>query len=426
MAKLGSLRGGRGRRRAARAAAGAAALDAAERGGRPRSAGRRHPPSAPTGSRPGWPPPPSPRPSCGARPGPSSAPTPAHLLFTRTGLEQATRAVVADPAGRAAGRLRCHSVADLGCGIGADTIAFARAGLDVPRRRPGSGSPPRSPPTTSAALGLTATVSTMDATAAGPVRCGRRLLRPGPPPGRPPRLRPGRLPAAVGLRGRPADPGPPYRPQAGARHRPRDSCRPAPRASGSRSTARWSRRPSGVDRSPRCPRRATVIRGETVMELPAPASPDRPGLDVGRYLFDPTARSSGPISWPSSPTWSTGTWPTRRSPTSTRRTQPPTRVRPLLPVRGKLPIALKKLRAALRAEDVGSLTILKRGSALDVEQLRRDLRLSGTRPATVALTRIAGEPAALLLEREHIPVALCSRAWLVRQPPRRRCWRGRR
>ena len=55
-------------------------------------------------------------------------------------------------------------------------------------------------------------------------------------------------------------------------------------------------------------------------------------------------------------------------------------------VRGRLPIALKKLRAALRAEDVGSLTILKRGSALDVEQLRRDLRLGGTRAATIALT----------------------------------------
>src|SRR6185437_12487215 len=69
-------------------------------------------------------------------------------------------------------------------------------------------------------------------------------------------------------------------------------------------------------------------------------------------------------------------------------------------VHGRLPIALKKLRAALRAEDVGSVTILKRGSALAVEQLRRDLRLGGSRAVTIALTRIAGEPAVLLLERE--------------------------
>jgi hypothetical protein len=58
---------------------------------------------------------------------------------------------------------------------------------------------------------------------------------------------------------------------------------------------------------------------------------------------------------------------------------------------------VKRLRAALRALDVGALTILKRGSALDVERLRRDLRLSGSTAATLALTRVAGEPAALLL-----------------------------
>ena len=44
-----------------------------------------------------------------------------------------------------------------------------------------------------------------------------------------------------------------------------------------------------------------------------------------------------------------------------------------------LPFSLKRLRSLLRDRDVGRLEILKRGSALDVEQLRRDLRLSGTR-----------------------------------------------
>jgi hypothetical protein len=61
-----------------------------------------------------------------------------------------------------------------------------------------------------------------------------------------------------------------------------------------------------------------------------------------------------------------------------------------------LPVALKRLRTALRARDVGSLTILKRGSAHDVERLRHELRLSGTGPATLVLTRVAGAPAALL------------------------------
>ncbi|MFY9712990.1 MAG: class I SAM-dependent methyltransferase, partial [Microbacterium sp.] len=53
------------------------------------------------------------------------------MLFTRAGLEQATRLGVA---ARHAQRLRgagITSVADLGCGIGGDALAFAGAGLRV-------------------------------------------------------------------------------------------------------------------------------------------------------------------------------------------------------------------------------------------------------------------------------------------------------
>ncbi len=53
------------------------------------------------------------------------------MLFTRAGLEQATRLGVA---ARHAGRMRqadIARVADLGCGIGGDTLAFAGAGLEV-------------------------------------------------------------------------------------------------------------------------------------------------------------------------------------------------------------------------------------------------------------------------------------------------------
>ena len=42
-----------------------------------------------------------------------------------------------------------------------------------------------------------------------------------------------------------------------------------------------------------------------------------------------------------------------------------------------LPFSLKRLRALLRERGVGRLEIRKRGSALEPEQLRRDLRLSG-------------------------------------------------
>ncbi|WP_344782232.1 class I SAM-dependent methyltransferase [Microbacterium kribbense] len=53
------------------------------------------------------------------------------MLFTRAGLEQATRLPVA---ARHAGRMRAAGltrIADLGCGIGGDSLAFAGAGLTV-------------------------------------------------------------------------------------------------------------------------------------------------------------------------------------------------------------------------------------------------------------------------------------------------------
>ncbi len=63
-----------------------------------------------------------------------------------------------------------------------------------------------------------------------------------------------------------------------------------------------------------------------------------------------------------------------------------------------LPFSLKRLRAALRERDVGSVTIMKRGSAVDVEQLRRDLRLSGRRSAVVVLARVAGQHQAVIAQ----------------------------
>jgi THUMP domain-like len=61
-----------------------------------------------------------------------------------------------------------------------------------------------------------------------------------------------------------------------------------------------------------------------------------------------------------------------------------------------LPLSVKRLRAMLRERGVGRLTIKKRGSALEPERLRRELRLSGPAEATVILTRVADAPTALL------------------------------
>ncbi|WP_341956697.1 class I SAM-dependent methyltransferase [Microbacterium sp. LWH13-1.2] len=55
----------------------------------------------------------------------------ARMLFTRAGLEQATRLGVAARHAQRMRRAGIMSVADLGCGIGGDSLAFAGAGLDV-------------------------------------------------------------------------------------------------------------------------------------------------------------------------------------------------------------------------------------------------------------------------------------------------------
>ncbi|MEV4460597.1 methyltransferase domain-containing protein [Microbispora sp. NPDC049633] len=63
-----------------------------------------------------------------------------------------------------------------------------------------------------------------------------------------------------------------------------------------------------------------------------------------------------------------------------------------------MPFSLKRLRAALRERRVGAVTIKKRGSAVDVERLRKDLRLSGDNSLVIVLTRIGERPFALLCQ----------------------------
>jgi hypothetical protein len=67
-----------------------------------------------------------------------------------------------------------------------------------------------------------------------------------------------------------------------------------------------------------------------------------------------------------------------------------------LEVVGVQPFSLKRLRATLRDRGVGRLEIRKRGSALEPEQLRHDLRLSGPNAGSLILTRVAGAPTVLL------------------------------
>jgi hypothetical protein len=66
-----------------------------------------------------------------------------------------------------------------------------------------------------------------------------------------------------------------------------------------------------------------------------------------------------------------------------------------------LPFKEKALRAALRARDVGPLTIKKRGVTITPEVLRKRLNLSGRTPATIVLSRTPAGTAALLVRHLH-------------------------
>ena len=67
-----------------------------------------------------------------------------------------------------------------------------------------------------------------------------------------------------------------------------------------------------------------------------------------------------------------------------------------------LPFSVKRLRAELRRRGIGVLTVKKRGSAVDVDRLRRDLGFGGRRAPrgapelTLIATRVGRDPVALL------------------------------
>ncbi|WP_459182921.1 class I SAM-dependent methyltransferase [Streptomyces sp.] len=61
-----------------------------------------------------------------------------------------------------------------------------------------------------------------------------------------------------------------------------------------------------------------------------------------------------------------------------------------------LPFNLKRLKALVREREIGVLTVKKRGSAVEPEELRRKVKPQGPGSATVFLTRVNGAPSMLL------------------------------
>src|SRR5215475_7429087 len=323
-------------------------------------------------------------------------PDAARMWFTRTGLEQATRRPVAE---RRAARVAANGVthiADLGCGIGSDTIAFARAGLRVTAAE--------SDPLTAAvadanvtALGLgdVVTVRAADAEAVDLAAVDGAFCDPAR------RRSAGRvfdpmayspswsfvtsLVAAVPATVLKVAPGIDHElvpPGAEAEFVSVDG--------DVVEAALWCGPLAGV------PRRATLLTASAEVTLVGSGEQVAPVGSIGRYVYDPDGAvvrahlvaefaetvngriADGSIAYVYTD-----------SPVAT----PFARGFEVLDV---MPFSLKRLRAALRQRGIGRLTIMKRGSPLEPSQLRRDLRLHGTGELTIILTRVSGAPTVLL------------------------------
>ncbi|MCT2280534.1 THUMP-like domain-containing protein [Micromonospora chalcea] len=324
----------------------------------------------------------------------------AGMFLTRPGLEQATRGVVA---GRRAARLRAAGVtalADLGCGLGADALAAARAGIRVYAVE---------------ADPLTAAMAAANAEAAGladlvTVECGDAtefdVSRVDGAFCDPARRR-------AGTGRRVFDPNsysPPWDFVTGLAARvPRTVVKVAPGLdhalipAGAEAewvsvggdlveAALWCGELAGV------PRRATLLRerDDAVALLTGTGTQEAPVGPVRRFLYDPdpavvrahlVAELAADLDATLADPSIAYLYADEARPTPFAR---------CLEITDVLPFSLKRLRALLRERRVGRVEIRKRGSALEPEKLRRDLRLSGEAAADLVLTRVAGDPTVLV------------------------------
>ena len=317
------------------------------------------------------------------------------MFFTRAGLEQATRAVVAE---RRAARLAAAGVrrlADLGCGLGSDALAAARAGLSVYAVE-------ADPHTAALAAANVAeagladliTVECADATTVDLAGFDAVFADPA---------------RRTAGRGRVFDPrsySPPWEFVAGLADRvPRTVLKLAPGIDHALlppgAEGEWvSVGGDLVEAAFWCgplasaPRRATLLPSGAELtgsgEVAAPVGP------TGAFLYDPdpavvrahlVAEFAGTVDGRLADPSIAYVYTDEPVDTPYARR---------LTVTDVLPFSLKRLRALLRERGVGRLEIRKRGSALEPEKLRRDLKLSGSAAASLVLTRVAGAPTVIL------------------------------
>ncbi len=323
----------------------------------------------------------------------------ARMYFTREALEQATAAVVARyRAGRFA-RAGVSQVADLGCGIGGDTIALAGAGLRVlaVEHDPVRLAMARA---NAAVCGVSARVSPIlaDVRNGGPLRATAAFVDPAR------RTAAGRRVAGVEQ----------YEPPLSAVLGRRTTAQalavklspgvrlhelPLPDAEIEFISVDGDLREAVLWCGPlrTAERRATLLPGGETLAGP----PDQAPLPVaapGRWLLepDPAVYRAGLLGLLAA---RLSAWQIDPTIAYLSSDAPPemTFVR-AWPVEEVLPFSVKGVRRRLRDLNVGRLTVKKRGSPLEPDEFLRLLRLdpaaAGAR--TVFLTRVAGRPAAII------------------------------
>jgi hypothetical protein len=325
----------------------------------------------------------------------------AHLMFfTPDALEQATRARVADHrAARLAAAIPGGSVIDLGCGIGGDLLAFARAGLvaggvDLDPVRVAMAR------ANLEALGLPGAAQLGDATTIDPRAFDAAFADP----------------ARRGARGRVFDVEgwtPPW-PWVLDLLTRRSLVKVAPGIGHDlvpvgveaewvsdhgdvKEAVLWSPDLSTTDR------RATVI-GEhglatlTDEDSPADGEAGTEVREVGAYLYEPDGAviRAGLVTAVAAGVGGGLVDPHIAYVTSDASFRTP--FARAYRVVEHLPYREKQLRAALHERGIGKLTIKKRGVQVVPEELRKRLALRGDDEATLVLTRVSGQGTALLVQ----------------------------
>lgn len=319
----------------------------------------------------------------------------ARMFFTPHGLEQATRAEVAAHRARRLGAAPGMRVADVCCGIGGDLLALARAGCTVEAvdTDPLSVAVARA---NAEALGVAdrVTIKLGDGAETRPEAYDVLFADP----------------ARRSSRGRTFDPlaySPSWPVVLALLGRARMGCVKA--APGipyefipDRAETEWVSYKGEVKEAtlwtghaPETARRATLLPGGQTLAAAGVRAPTGP---VGRFVYEPDGAAVRAHLIGEVAALVGGRLPDPMIAYISGDEPIDTRWATRYEVRETLPFSLKKLRAALRAHGVGKAVIKKRGSAVDIERLRGDLRLSGDKTAVVILTRVSDKPTVLICD----------------------------